>query len=672
MGAPPISGRYRGVQAGAEVELRVDIDGPRPMQCISADYTDVSGSQRNYLRSMRLDAPKVTRGAGQVTISGVPSFSQGAPPRTVTVTIAPLASGAPTATLVHTDDSGRRTFSCVCDFESALFRHVQLDEACEIGVQVPAPFDTASLPSGSPPRMLDTIAAYADAGIDLASTGPPTIIQMSEAGEDDAWSDAELQAAMALHFSLLGDGPRWAIWLLHAVAHTDPDITGLMFDRTGPQRQGCAVFVGHDPSASDVMQQARLYNCVHELGHGMNLVHCWQRSFDTPPIPSRPDALSWMNYPERHAGGPQDFFRAFAYQFDDPEVTHLRHAFRDDVIMGGDPFMGDGARRTSGGWATEGQDPSLRLTLRAPDAIMQSVPVSVGLQLSATAQRPRIAPTSLDPRAGAIDIAIRRPNGDETLFEPLLRHCRRTTATTLLAGGPPMRDVAFIHYGRQGFGFEQPGVYAVQARYTGPDGEVALSPVASLRVRAPVSRDDRAVAALVAGDDEVGTLLAVAGSRAPALDRGNATLLEILRNHPAHPLAGVARIVRATGLARPFKNVHAAGNVTTTPAEPAEAAALIRPLVDLTAAERAASAVADPAGQRLAFAAALARGGTMPGVAAPVTAFLAGMRFEIASARGGLAPTQAPPSPAATAPPGPARTVPPPRSTDPPRPRPGS
>lgn len=643
-----VSGRYRGTIDGIEVELRIDIDGDRPLWIVSADYSDVSGDTPQYVRSMRLDTPKVRSNAMATTITGNASFSVGAPRGMIRVTIPRGATAGAAATLQHLGPGSRSTLRCACTFESPLFRHVQLEEACEAGVEIPPPFDTTSMPSRARPELLGRVQAYADVGIELASTGPPTTIDVSEAGPDDAWSDAELQAAMALHFSLLVDGPRWAIWLLHAVAHTDPEISGLMFDESGPERQGCAVFYGHDPATTAFLRRARLYNCVHELGHGFNLVHCWQQSHDTPPIPARPDAMTWMNYPERHAGGSEAFFRDFAFTFDDPEVGHLRHAFREDVIMGGNPFMGDGARDPGADWSAELSDPALRLQLDAPETLVRNDPMTVGLALSSDSPRVSMAPRSLDPRSGTTDIAIRRPDGSEVRFEPLLHHCRRSEAMLVRSGAPSVRDFAFIHYGKHGFAFAEPGDYRLQARYTGPDCRLAFSNFVTVRVTQPVSREDRLVSELVDGDDEVGILLAVAGSQAPALDRGNAKLAQIIGSYPSHPLAAIARLVQATSLARPFKLVNADGTVETRPADVERAVSLIAPVLDIQAVQRAAARATGEAAQREAFAEALTRVGLRPGVSPIAGAFLNTIRYEIATVRDALA--SRPPTPARTPP----------------------
>jgi len=631
MTLPTVSGRYRGAAAGLVVELRIDIDGTRPTNRVSADYAATSADGPDYLGSMRVDAPKIVYKPKVITITGSAFFTFGTVRRRIKVTIPRTAAERSPATLDHVASSGRPGLRCACQFEGEHFRHVAFEEARERGVERPPAYDTTSFRSRPRPRSrsLQTVDSFAEAGIELAETGPTQVIETVGAGADAAWSDAELHAAMEQHFTLLSDEPQWAMWLLHAGNHTDPTITGLMFDRRGLQRQGCAVFHGYTSAENDPERRRdRLYNCVHEVGHGFNLRHCWQHSLYVPPVPSRPQALSWMNYPTRFARGPEPFFQAFGYDFDDAEIVHLRHGARRDVIPGGAPFgraTGGAALVRDDGWSPERRDPGLRLRLTAPRELGLNVPVSVGLELTSTSRRERMVPTTLGPRPTTVDIAIRRPDGTETVFEPLLQHCRPQATTVRGSGAATVRDLAFIHYGRNGFAFREPGTYRLRARYTAPDGRIALSEVQTLRVRAATSRADRRVEALIGGDDQVGTLMSLVGSRAPELSEGDAKLRELIASQPRHPVAAVARLVRGIGLARAFKVVGAEGAVRTLPAEIEEASALVAPVIDI-----AALRVGGPAATRgeialRAVVPALTRLGVTAEVA-PVVAGFAGSR----------------------------------------------
>jgi len=304
---------------------------------VSADYFSSQATMTTYFGSMRVDEPTLSITQTRVKITGSGFFSRGAGYQSIEVTIPRvLENSAPApATLRHFTAGGATGSVYVCAFESLSFRTVHLEEAVEPSVTPFVSYDTGALPSGGPARSLTPAAAFAEAGIEVVHAREPTVIDTSEAGPNAAWTDAELHAAMELSFSRWGDSPQWAMWLLHAVTHDNPDIFGIMFDRAGLQRQGCAVFNHGLKPASPEITRELLHVCVHELGHLLNLPHSWQKTHDRPSFPSRPDAQSWMNYPERFPGGSRAYWSRFAFQFDDVEIDHLRHAFRDNVIMGG-------------------------------------------------------------------------------------------------------------------------------------------------------------------------------------------------------------------------------------------------------------------------------------------------------------------------------------------------
>jgi hypothetical protein len=475
--------------------------------------------------------------------------------------------------------------------------------------------------------VLSPAAAFEEAGIEIVRAGEPTVVDLSTAGANAAWSDAELHAAMELSFSRWADRPQWAMWLLHADTHEDPEIFGLMFDRRGLQRQGCAVFYQELTPTSAASARALLQVCVHEIGHVFNLPHCWQRMLDDLSFPSRPGALSWMNYPDRFPDGPDDYWRRFAFEFDEPEVVHLRHAFRDSVIMGGDPFAGTRASGRADRWDHEHQDPGLRLKLDAPRALTLGVPVTVGLELSATTSEGRLVPRILGPRPLTVEIAIRDPRGDEFVFQPLLQHCRRQPLVRLRAGDRPIRDHAFIHYGKGGFAFERPGLYTVRGRYTAPDGSLALSNHASIRISSPASGVERDVARLVSGNDDVGALMSLVGSDARGLRDGAQALRTIIDRHPGHPVADIARCVLGTNLAREFKMLAPDGSVTPRDPETARAASLVESVVDVAQMYRARpESIAPGRGPAATMLAPIA---TRPRVAPAVRAYLNSRRGDL-------------------------------------------
>lgn len=626
----PVSGTYRGRLGEFVVELRVDIDGWRATQRVSADYFRVVGDTHEYRFSMRVDAPRIRFAATRVTITGTGAFTRKTAFPDIEVTIPLVGELAPpgAASLRHVDRAGTPGATYACDFESDAFRHVDLEEACQEGVTRFDAYDTAALRCSGRARTLSTVAAYREAGVEMTPTAEPTVIRNAMAGPNATWSDAELLAAMEASFTRWSNRPRWAIWLLHATDHDDPDIGGLMFDRRGAQRQGCAVFYGAKQRTDPEAERNHLFNCVHELGHGFNLLHSWEKSLAVPPVPSRPDALSWMNYPERYRSGTDAYWASFPFEFDDAELVHLRHGYQHEVIMGGAPLRGGAARRRDSGWDGSLQDPGLRLLLNPQRPAAIGVPVTVSARLTATSANGRTVPQIVGPQSGTLDVLIRRPDGDESVFVPLLRHCREPEAPMLLGSGRSLRSQPFIHYGQGGFAFPTPGRYSVRARYAGFDGRIALSNAIEIRVLAPTTRADREIERLVAGDEKVATLMSVMGSDAPDLAEGDVKLQEIIARYPTHPAAAAARLVRGTNLARTFKHLTPDNVLASRPAEPRQAAALIGTVIDVPAVERVARALPRTTQSR-AVARAIMRVGARREFGPSVGGFLVSRRQEI-------------------------------------------
>jgi hypothetical protein len=626
-----VRGRYRNSGGPFIVELRVDVDGKRPMGRLSADFYSVSGSTVSYFGSMRVDVVQVAWTTGLVTISGTGAYTFGAGFPKVKVTIPRVDAGKPNAaaTLRFFNNANQPGAVYTCKFVTAHFRTVLLEEDCQEGVTPFPSYNTGSLPSGGPARNLSVISSYREAGIQMLSTGKANVI--SAAG-NPSWSDAELHSAMEANFSRFANIPQWAIWLMHAKLHDlGPGLLGIMFDQQGKQRQGAAVFYQSLAGATAERLRLQLYTCVHELGHGFNLLHSWQKSFANPPAPNRPASPSWMNYPWNFPGGEAAFWSAFGFQFDDPEVIHLRHAFRDNVIMGGNPFSVGAALGREAGFADPEQDDSgLRLGIVAPRSVPYGVPVSVDLELHGTTERGRLVPKILGPRPSTVDIAIRQPSGNTVVFSPLLHHCRGEEAKQLLrAGDEPVRDAAFIHYGEDGFVFDQPGAYKLRARYAAEDGSLVLSNVVTLFVQAPASQADVEVAELAFGDEQ-GILLSVLGSDDPCLRSGNEALAEIIERHPDHPMASAARLVLGTNAAREFKAVQSDGSVSVRPAQPQEAKALLGDVFDLDAVRSAAFA-GDDVGTASRAAAQLPQVGTNEAVPAVIDVFIRSRVSEVAT-----------------------------------------
>jgi hypothetical protein len=583
-----VYGRYRSAGAPFQVELRVDVDGPSPTMRISADYYAVSGATISYFGSMRVDAPAVAVTASHIVITGLGRYTwaAGAPRVKVTIPRVPIVSTPAAATMQHLLPSGSPGATYVCRYLGPAFRAVVFEQDCQD--TVPAPFttyNTGSYPSGGPTRSLSVVSAFAEAGVQLLTTGATNVISTAEAGTNAAWSDAELHASMIRHFSRWRDVPQWAVWLFHAKLHDlGTGLYGIMFDQQGKQRQGCAVFYAGIGGATADARRLQAYTCVHELGHCFNLLHSWQKSLAIPPQPNRPASPSWMNYPWRFPGGPGAFWSAFPFRFDAQELVHIRHGFLNDVIMGGNPFRVGSALEDLESWRDPVEDRSgLRLSLEAPASFPYGAPVTVQVKLTSADPRGQTVTKHLRPRNGNVEIAIAQPDGRVVAYEPLLHHCMSDDDAIVLGGAEAAyADTAFIHYGKDGFYFDRPGTYRLRARYTAPDGSAIVSDTATIRVRPPATAEDAEVAELLFGDEQ-GTLMYLVGSDFAELQQGNDALTRIWEEHPEHPLADVARLIQGVNAAREFKEVQPDGSLTVRKADADAAAGLLAPVLDMGA-----------------------------------------------------------------------------------------
>jgi len=578
-----VSGRYRGRLGSWELELRVDVDGRRPMSRVSGDFYTVSGGTVSYFGSFVVDSPTLNITSTAVTIRGIARTTWATPFNHIRVTIPRTLILQPPAdaTMTFHTASGQQGATYVCSFESGYFRSVQLEVDCVQGVAPFDSYDTGALPSGGPARVLSVPQAFAEAGVEMQMAGAPNVIPVSEAGPNQKWSDSELHASMVRHFSLWRDVPQWRVWLLAAYEHElGPGLYGIMFDQQGKQRQGCAVFHRGVGGSTAEQKRLQLYTYVHELGHCFNLLHSWQKGYATPPAPNRPASLSWMNYPWYYPGGPAAFWSAFPFQFDDLEVVHLRHAFRDDIIPGGRDF-------TKGAALTDGEafdapltaHTTLKLELEAKKAFAYGEPVVVEIKLYTMSLWEQEANLRLHPNAGYVQIAIRKPNGDIVTYEPLIEHCAAPEMRTLDEQFPSAYESAYIGFGKDGLYFDQVGRYQLRALYYAPDGSTVLSNIVDVFVRPPLNETDQIIAEMLL-NEQVGTLFALLGSDSETLRQGNAALNTLIDEYPSHPLTLYARLVQGINAAREFKIVTPDNHVALRAPQPKESVKLLQPVID--------------------------------------------------------------------------------------------
>ncbi len=579
-----VSGRYRGQSGAWEIELRIDVDGVRPLKYVSGDFFQTRGATVSYFGSFVASGVTVTVSRTTVTIAGAAILTYASAFSRMRITI-PRRTGrrAPgEADILWLDVAGAVGARYRCAWESRAFRTVELEEDYESGVTPFVSYDTGGLSSGGPARTLGVVSAFGEAGIEMRPTGPSTMIPTAPGG---TWSNAELHAAMQMHFSRWANLPQWKVWLLHARLHDRGiGLLGIMFDQHGAQRQGCAVFHHASAGTAAAHRRDQLYTCIHELGHCFNLFHSFHKSFMTPPEANRPAALSWMNYPQNFPGGADAFWSAFPFQFDDQETIHLRHAVRNAVIMGGSPFGSGAALEHLAAFAEPEQDASgLALELRADRSFRLGEPVVVELKLSTRRPEGITVHRHLHPSDGFVSIAIERPGGTTVLHEPLIEHCVRPDTVVLDAAHPAIYESAYIGCGEEGLAFGAPGLYRLRAVYLALDGSRVVSGTLELRVRGTHDDADEAVADLLL-DDQIGKLFTLLGSEGPEMAAANARIEQLLDKHKAHPLALYGRLVLGYVRARPFTLVRADAAVEVREAKPAEAVALLDSVADASTA----------------------------------------------------------------------------------------
>jgi len=555
-----VSGRYTGALGSFQVELRIDVDRAGSTKRISGDFYQTLGRTQSYFGSFIVDAPVVNIMPGEVAARGKArfTFSAGAPVVQVTIPRTSIVQPQAPATLQFFTVANGPGASYHCAFESVYFRAVRIetDRASDVSTPIFTAYDTGSLPSGGTPRKLTVVSAYAEAGIAMVPTAGSDSIDIKEAGIDALWSNAELHAAMEQHFTAWKDLPQWCVWQLAAQNHElGSGLYGIMFDQQGKQRQGCAVF--HAGIGGTTAEKLRLqaYTYVHELGHCFNLLHSWQKSLGAPPVPNRPDALSWMNYPWHYPkGGDSGFWNAFDFRFDNEELIHLRHGFRNDVIMGGQPFAtGSALGRDVMADPIEDESGLLLCLSTHKNSFALGEPVVIEMGLRATDTRGRRAHSWLHPNCGLVHIVISKPSGEVVAFEPLIDHLVGDRQTTL-GNADEIRESAYIGFGKGGFYFGQPGHYRIRAAYAALDGSQILSDILTVRVRYPVNQADEELADLMMGEEQ-GTLLYLMGSDNESLRRGNEAFDLILDKFGDHPLAAYPRMAKGINAGRKFKTI---------------------------------------------------------------------------------------------------------------------
>ncbi|MEP3427618.1 MAG: hypothetical protein ABJN98_02965 [Roseibium sp.] len=552
-----VEGRYDGGNHALVLELRLDFAGSG---VISGDLFGTQGGQRDYLASFRTapgsnvtphDAQPWTavfEATNGEVLTGSLELAPGSAPGTVIIglSVAGAIDGLP----------ANRQFELAAEWQSPHMRRLGIELEQETGTQPPPVFDFNG-------RGMTFLTAFADAGIEVTDVGNHSTIPR----ETDGWGTAQLHTLMTDFAAEPLTRMAWRQQLLWLGTPSRSGLLGVMFDTTAQlPRQGTAVFDSEIRSRVPTLTERKIIQTtVHEIGHGLNLAHRFER-----PV-GRADSNSFMNYDWRYKGGNRrhEFWNDFNFTFDADELEFLRHAPRKAVIPGGAAFhsvnyWADG----NGGYSPYVPEKTIEIVdLRLAPPTGGTVfafgqPVFLQISLVNNHSRPlNLDPRFLDPKSGFLEVLVRRigagGHADVHHFHPMLERCFDLDMDALdtVAPGGSMTDNLNITFGSGGFTFAEPGQYeitAVLAIYDQQNEQdlIVRSNAQVIHVAHPENRVEEEEVVLVLHREDVGAYFALGGSA--ALDKAEDDLKAVLdrrqsgRKTVTDPI--VANILRCQGI----------------------------------------------------------------------------------------------------------------------------
>ena len=579
-----IAGEYRGINADAQLVLRVDVGQDDSLDIISGDLAVNNGTgifefhhsfQTTGLVLEDQSTGQLLRSAVKVYREDILNIAR------LDLTIPDTGDLLARYTFYRLTNFGRET-AVTLTFPirktSEYFRRVELEVDRVEGIPLPEIFQITEhpdTPSTLPPRGLTFQGAYRDAGIDLVTTFDPEPVLRSAADlirADQLWTDEELHAAMADNFSRHSDEPNWQLYLLLATKYIEPGVLGIMFD-SGDNfpRQGAAVFYEHPSLAHAATEVDRnreyLYTIVHELGHAFNFLHAFQKGiFDTHGVLPRPASLSWMNYPQLYPygyafpegwDGSRSFWSQFKFHFDREELAHIRHGDSLEVMMGGRSFGFAGhleERPFELPTSSNSNSLSLSLTLWVPSTIEFMQQLEGDIRLRNEGSRTVSTHSNLSLSSERITLLIRRPNSRyPNVYRHFYQTCVRESLRSLNPGESVYQEIA-PSFGLRHWFLDEPGTYEMQAIYRTPGGQKLVSAVRKVRVTYPSKEAD-----LIASDfftTDTGTYLGLEGSRSPALKKTGEFLTELGNKLPKNAaISQQIEVTQSLCSTRVFKDV---------------------------------------------------------------------------------------------------------------------
>lgn len=457
-------GRYLAVAEQMQMELRVaDPDSA----LVSGDLFRVdSAAQRTWVASFRSSRPL----AEQTPIMAQDRYGAAA---TGWVRLAPVTESAAQAVLYLEGRLDglplRREIALTAEFVGNALRSIALEVEVEEDVLGP--------PSTTFNDTAMTIeAALASASIEVRSGGINNSLPPAPEG---GWSEKDIEELSRQYAQIDMANQGFALQMLWLSRSNRSGLYGIMFDTKDERpRQSLAVFASEirDNLGDDapVRDRKLIQTAVHEIGHALNLAHRFEREV------GRADSTSFMNYDWRYLGGDHkaEFWQQFAYRFDADEIGFLCHAPYSAIVMGGAKFHSARYWNEGNGgfspYVPERPLPGIVLSLTAGrnGFFRFAEPVLLSLSLrNQTGQPLRVPATILDPKAGFIELLVRRiargqvSDAAPQSFQPIVTRCFEIgeNQTATIPDGGHLDDNVNLTFGASGFMFAEPGTYEVQA-----------------------------------------------------------------------------------------------------------------------------------------------------------------------------------------------------------------
>lgn len=379
--------------------------------------------------------------------------------------------------------------------------------------------------------------------------------------EDTVLTVPELHQLLSTHREPAGDPDEWRQWLLVGSAD-DSGLYGLMFDQNGVPREGAVGFAdatlsddpGIEPDArgkalSDV-PLAFFRTLLHEVGHGLNLLHPKSDVHDPPVSRTLMNqtgdivdlASATDRFPCNATFGFNTHNRISLIHSPDPQVKPGWKAFRwgHGSDSAGLPEPTDLRGRDIRDVETD-----LRLDLALPAVVHPGEFVVATFALTNIGDRARRLRTQLDLAGDELRLLRRRPSGAMDRLRDVVLGCGLRPSVDV-APGESITGWAQLLYTNHGFTFDEPGPHELVAEL---DVGHAKARSASVRVLSRQPHDEAGVAASdLALDERVGLAFAFGDFGA---DTDVETWLgEHARSHPHTTTGAAAALVLANAYGR--------------------------------------------------------------------------------------------------------------------------